>query len=90
MRITKNQLKQIIKEELAGVLGEADEQEEEVGVIDEEEVKVFDDPTYKPEPEPKPGKKKKPKDVGNPRYNPPKKKPPMKPMKNKSKSKADK
>ena len=154
MRITKNQLKQIIKEELAGVLGEdndwseiddmfaQDAKERETakkkkgiptsiktspsvapeipgapkkklgekkfpdltgdgkvtqadilkgrGVIDEEEVKVFDDPTYKPEPEPKPGKKKKPKDVGNPRYNPPKKKPPMKPMKNKSKSKADK
>ena len=33
MRITKNQLRQIIKEELAGVLGEADEQEEEVGNI---------------------------------------------------------
>ena len=33
MRITKNQLRQIIKEELAGVLGEADEPEEEEGKV---------------------------------------------------------
>ena len=42
MRITKNQLKQIIKEELAGVLGEADEPEEEEGKVTMDgDTKVF-------------------------------------------------
>jgi hypothetical protein len=42
MRITKNQLRQIIKEELAGVLGEADEPEEEEGKVTMDgDTKVF-------------------------------------------------
>jgi|14BtaG_2_1085337.scaffolds.fasta_scaffold123981_1 hypothetical protein len=65
MRITKNQLKQIIKEELAGVLGEADEteEEEEGKVTMDGDTKVFPPmkvtgkPPAKKEKEEKDGKK---------------------------------
>jgi hypothetical protein len=81
MRITKNQLRQIIKEELAGVLGEGDYIPSGPKDPTEDDENIVDSLPLPVDPELKPGEKKKIKDVGKPGYNPPKEKPPAIPMK---------
>ena len=82
MRITKNQLRQIIKEELAGVLGEGDyipsgpkdPTEDDENIVDSLPLPV--DPELKPGEKPREDYKKRP----APGYKPSKKKPPAIPM----------
>ena len=84
MRITKNQLRQIIKEELAGVLGEEDDfiPPRPPGQPDEDDENIVDslplpaDPELKPGEKPREDYKKRP----APGYKPSKKKPPAIPM----------